>query len=147
MVRSIVWQSGDWIQGMAGRHLAWLNVAVPGGLVLAALGRMFLELVSDGSRGQRAAMERGILIFMLGSIVILICTSLYMQWTPLYSLNVEGIQGRYFLPLLLPLYLLLWPGGNGDVIREKPCTFGDGLLLTAINLAACLELLLSCCGI
>lgn len=147
MVRSIVWQSGDWIQGMAGRHLAWLNVAVPGGLVLAALGRIFLELVSDGNRGQRAAMERGILIFMLGSIVILICTSLYMQWTPLYSLNVEGIQGRYFLPLLLPLYLLLWPGGNGDVIREKPCTFGDGLLLTAINLAACLELLLSCCGI
>ena len=147
VLRSLTWLSGDWLEGMAGRHLAWLNVAVPELLIMAMLGRIFLELASDGTRGQSAPLERGILIFMVSSIVILICPSLYMQWTPLYSLNVEGIQGRYFLPLLLPLYMAVWPRESGGVMREKLCTFGDGVLLTAINLTGCLELLLSCCGV
>ena len=45
--------------------------------------------------------------FIIGSIVMLILTSLFMQWTTVGSTKIEGIQGRYFIPLLLPLSILM----------------------------------------
>lgn len=39
--------------------------------------------------------------------VLLIFTSLYVQWTKVGSATIEGVQGRYFLPLL-PIALLLF---------------------------------------
>lgn len=46
----------------------------------------------------------GLSIFM---IMCLIVTSLYVQWSPLKWFYVNGIQGRYFIPLLLPATILL----------------------------------------
>lgn len=36
----------------------------------------------------------------------LICVSQYMTWTKAGALIIEGIQGRYFIPLLLPVMLV-----------------------------------------
>ena len=47
---------------------------------------------------------------ILGTIFImvfgLILTSLYAQWTPLGEEIIEGIQGRYFLPIILVIPLI-----------------------------------------
>ena len=40
------------------------------------------------------------------SIIILIFTSLYVQWTTIGRESIAGVQGRYFLPIL-PLVMLL----------------------------------------
>lgn len=42
----------------------------------------------------------GIVLIM---VVVLIYTSLYVQWTPVGKGIIDGVQGRYFLPLLLLL--------------------------------------------
>ena len=34
-------------------------------------------------------------------IILLIFTSLYVQWTPLKNDVIIGIQGRYFIPILI----------------------------------------------
>jgi uncharacterized membrane protein len=34
-------------------------------------------------------------------------SSLYVQWTPYMNDTIVGIQGRYFIPLLLPVALVL----------------------------------------
>ena len=39
--------------------------------------------------------------------IVLIYTSLYVQWTPVGSEMIDGIQGRYFLPLAFPAMCLL----------------------------------------
>lgn len=50
---------------------------------------------------------QNIIIFLISIAIIgLIFTSLYLQWTKTESNSIMGIQGRYFLPIL-PLLLLL----------------------------------------
>ena len=46
-------------------------------------------------------------IIIIG-IIVLICTSIYIQWTPVNLDLIIGIQGRYFIPLLFISGLLLY---------------------------------------
>ena len=55
------------------------------------------------------------LIFLGGSGLIF--TSLYVQWTALRNEVIEGIQGRYFIPLIIfPALLAMY---RQDKNREK----------------------------
>lgn len=160
--RTLIWYSGDWLEGMAGRYLAWLDISVPKILIYLFLFRMayllmegeknkaadFREVSDEDCRSDRAeaAFCRGILIFMIAAVVILICTSLYMQWTVPYSLYISGIQGRYFIPVLLPLYILIHPvpcRKKGEFFREK-ILFEDTAFLVTVNVAACICVLFVC---
>lgn len=48
---------------------------------------------------------------IIGIIVILICvltfSSLYVQWTPYKAMMISGIQGRYFIPLIIPISYII----------------------------------------
>ena len=50
--------------------------------------------------------EKIYIILMTLATVGLMFTSLYMQWTAVYSDTIDGIQGRYFIPLLLVIAML-----------------------------------------
>lgn len=47
-----------------------------------------------------------IIALIILAIVGLVFTSLYIQWTETEEVTIKGVQGRYFLPVL-PLILLL----------------------------------------
>lgn len=51
--------------------------------------------------------DRYIVIFISAVIFMLINTSLYIQWTPVGDSFIDGIQGRYFTPIL-PLLIFLF---------------------------------------
>ena len=40
-------------------------------------------------------------------IILLVFTSLFVQWTPIASDVIEGVQGRYFLPILPLIFICL----------------------------------------
>ena len=47
----------------------------------------------------------------------LICASLYVQWTSLENEIIEGIQGRYFIPLIIfPALLIVY---NNDKKKRE----------------------------
>ncbi len=50
--------------------------------------------------------DKILLVFIVLSTIILMFTSLYVQWTSVGAEYIDGIQGRYFIPLLLPLALI-----------------------------------------
>ncbi len=50
--------------------------------------------------------ERVISLIAAALVVFLMCTGLYIQWNPLGAERVNGIQGRYFLPVIV---LLVYP--------------------------------------
>lgn len=56
----------------------------------------------------------GIIIFL---IIALVFACEYIQWTPYLNPTINGIQGRYFIPLLLPLLLML--NRNMDMKDEQ----------------------------
>ena len=57
--------------------------------------------------------------FILLSIFILIHLSLYIQWTEPYYPYILGIQGRYYLPTLLLVPLLLLKTGNKYKVNKS----------------------------
>lgn len=38
---------------------------------------------------------------------VLICSALYAQWTPVGAAQINGLQGRYFIPIILPFALFV----------------------------------------
>ena len=65
-------------------------------------------------------------------IVLLIYTSLYVQWTPLKSPLIIGVQARYFLPILLLTAIFL--NNNKIVINGKLSNRYILLFLLFLNL-------------
>ena len=66
-----------------------------------------LEPLMRGMRYRMKAMEKlWILLMILGSSV-LIWTSMYVAFTEPGADSIAGVQGRYFIPLMFPLYLVL----------------------------------------
>ena len=79
-------------------------------------------------------------IVVLGACILLIFTSLYVQWTPVKSNVIDGIQGRYFIPLLLLIPMIATKISDKKIkITEKgESWFEQYLCITMIfiNIAA-----------
>ena len=162
LAQTVLYYGGDWLCSMAGRELAWQDVSVPGILILLLLARLLFLLAREREAVKAAAAEReeagqerarerdaaplvaGLAVFF---VLILTCTSLYLQWTAPYASYISGIQGRYFLPLLLLLYLALCPRpvAGAAALPGSPVNpdLPDRALLVGVNVCACLNLLLA----
>ena len=57
----------------------------------------------------------GLIIF--AGIAVLIYTSLYVQWTPLKSTFINGVQPRYFLPILILVAIII--DNDKIIIKDK----------------------------
>ncbi|MCI8513486.1 MAG: DUF2142 domain-containing protein [Lachnospiraceae bacterium] len=72
---------------------------------------------------------RKVWMFLLcGASAALVWTGLYMAYTEVGKTVIAGVQGRYYLPLLLPLYLILNQPRLKNTFSEK--AYNRFLLLT-----------------
>lgn len=75
------------------------------------------EILFDEKLKINLEMKAKVIISIISLAIIgLIFTSLYVQWSPLKWFFVDGVQGRYFLPLLLPLTILL---AQNNLVKQK----------------------------
>lgn len=103
-----IWQASHYHMTMIGAYLGNIDevLDVPYLIVMGlTLGLFALAFRKPGdqirfSRGQRA----WIWILCLGCVAA-VCLSMLIAWTPLRSLVIAGVQGRYFLPVL-PVFLM-----------------------------------------
>lgn len=70
-------------------------------------------------------------VFILVTCILLISTSLYVQWTSVGANLISGIQGRYFIPLI-PLMLLLL--NTKEIDSKKDNGLYVFILICMINL-------------
>lgn len=96
------WNS--WLCEMIGSQLGWRIIEIDGMIILIFIGLLVfrLTLSSDNSNViLYSRKEKLIILIMFLGIIALTYASLYVQWTPVRNKLIEGIQGRYFIPLLL----------------------------------------------
>lgn len=93
--------------------LGWLSIVLP----MAAYLLPPLALIAAWGSEQRLAADRparlagyGFGLIALSSVLLM--SALYVNWTPVGKNVIEGVQGRYFLPLT-PLAALLFLSMNG----------------------------------
>ena len=78
-----------------------------------------------------------IFLFIFASIVLLIYTSLYVQWTPVQSSIIKGVQARYFLPILMLVAIVL---NNNKLIIDGKLSYRYILLFLLffnLNVLSC----------
>lgn len=101
---------GDYLNTMIGGELGWLNVVMPMDIIILSLIVLVLSLREE--RVKRITdIQKVVYVCDFLLIAALICTSLLLGWTHIYSNVILGIQGRYFIPIL-PLLLLPFVGAT-----------------------------------
>lgn len=145
-VRTVGLYGASWANTMVGSLLGELNVDTIGIFVLLYMCLLFHKYVSVKDRFSKKMLpENGLFLFVVFSVVMLIFASLYLQWTPVYNHIIEGIQGRYFIPLLLPCYFVIHntaglpEDGQNQTVSALPCGF-----MICINICSCIAMLFSC---
>lgn len=106
----------SYISTCFGEKIGWgelihINYIVPYTLFILTL---FISLNDNTIKNKFNKFQTILISLICVSIVALIFTSLYVQWTYCQSTSIAGIQGRYLIPIL-PLTLIL----IGSKIKNK----------------------------
>jgi uncharacterized membrane protein len=103
--RTLFTMSDTYFYTLIGSKLGWLNIGVPQ-LPLVAGFVMFLLAVNIRDRSaedfQPDGKTKGVIAVLCACSVMLTMLVMALNWTPVSDNYISGVQGRYFLPLLVP---------------------------------------------
>ena len=99
-----------WLYQLFGKYLSWGNILVPDIYIIINIIFYVILSISDveNKKFNIDKISKYIMTFIFISIVGLILTSLYVQWTPYKSEIIEGIQGRYFIPIIMLIPFIIF---------------------------------------
>lgn len=115
----------------------WLSVGPVALAWIAGMAALLLVVLGGTGSGPRLgwAWRSWLLLLSLG-VVLILSFALYLAATALGAGGVDGLQGRYFIPVLLPLLLALGRQGNGARANVPMLAAGLMLFANAVSLAA-----------
>ena len=90
-------------------ELGWLNIKIPLFLIVGNFVTIFLSLISIKPL-KSFKLSKPLVLYTAGLIVFLIlflCIALYITYSPVGSVDIAGIQGRYFIPIFA-LFIILF---------------------------------------
>lgn len=111
--------------------LGWLKVSLPS-IAYYLPGLAFL-LAWGAEEHKLSKKEHAFVVYnaaLLGGCVLLVMIALYLAWTPVGNPTVDGVQGRYFLPLLpLGMFTFLLAFGRKAFWSKTTARFGILILI------------------
>jgi uncharacterized membrane protein len=87
--------------------LGWLDAPLPGKYYLIAAAAFFVAAALSSAKLKLT--DWMFLLLSVSSSAIMVFIALYADWSPVKSTIIQGVQGRYFLPLLPLSFMLLYP--------------------------------------
>lgn len=112
MFRTVSENGSVWMQNMLGTVLGSFKFNMPLVMFLVAFSFWLLILAQRDESLKLKKYDRLVYIIVFFAIVLLIMTSLYVQWTAVGAEKIDGIQGRYFLPILILLPVMICRTNN-----------------------------------
>lgn len=111
IISNTLFEHGDMIvTSLIGKTLAWFNVPIQMVTVIGFIIVLLLTGIYVEGESKKVILlwqqKSKILISCILSVAV-IAAAMMFSWTPLGFAQIEGIQGRYFLALLLPLMACL----------------------------------------
>lgn len=123
IANTIMFRADEYIKNLLGWKLGHLIVETNGVMVYTTLFALILVVAKEKIRVSDKYYDlfRYGLLLICGIVALIIFTSLYVQWTPVGFDSIKGVQGRYFIPLLL-VFLLgckkTYPAPNAMEVRS-----------------------------
>lgn len=107
VVSTVNLQSQNWLGGMLGLSLGAFNINLPTLYFLMTYAIFVIILAQRSDSLNFRKNDRLIFGIAFVIIMLLICTSVYLQWTDYGEVLIEGVQGRYIIPILMLLPLAM----------------------------------------
>ena len=101
MFRTMAFHSQRFILGLCGEGLSMVTANTSQLYVVSSMMFLFTLFICNDEDEIEIKWYTKIFAFIIFvGIVVLIYTSLYIQWTPLIASLIDGVQARYFIPIL-----------------------------------------------
>ena len=116
---------GIWLMKTVVGGLGWVDTLMPNWYYLVAAIALGAALIAPGNR--RPLLRPAALgLFTIAALFTVLCAALYVSWTPLGQSTINGMQGRYILPVLP---LLAWVMPEYRLRLEQPLAFAWWLVM------------------
>ena len=126
MFRSVNVNGQVWLSNLLGMSLGAFIFNLPSVLFFVTFTVMILLFAQRNEILKLRMFDRWIFAFVFLIISVLILTSLYMQWTTYGADVIDGVQGRYFLPILLLLAVVFC---RKDSLKKYPVLVSNEFVL------------------
>lgn len=87
-----------YLKGIVGIELCYFDVVISKIFMIIFYPILLFNIIVNNYKLDKKNIF--LLIFIIFSVIMLIFTSLYVQWTPLKNVVIDGVQGRYLIPIL-----------------------------------------------
>lgn len=140
MVHTIDVYSFRWINEFLGMSLGAVGFILPTFYFVTSFIICVMVFSQRDENLKVKLIERVVFVGVFLAVSILICVSLYVQWTAYDNPIIEGIQGRYFLPIvgLVPLMICRAGGKRGEKLVSNDVILKYSLF---VNVMACTVIL------
>lgn len=120
---------------MIGGSLGWLNIPVAFWIIAGLAVCLMLTCIHEEGTDAVVIRVKHRLLSALSVLLVylFIVIGMMVWWTPAGSQTVQGIQGRYFIPLLPPILFFLY---GFDFIEVKN-GFGRAIIMISLILSLC----------
>ncbi len=108
-----------YIQTGLGMYLGPLSIQMPNLYFFITIIFIVLILAQNSDSLKITSQNKLLVIVTFSAICLLIFTSLFLQWTPVGGGIIEGVQGRYFLPILPLVPIIINPTKKPKAIRQS----------------------------
>jgi len=132
LARTVVKMMDYYFFTMIGSKLGWLDIDIPQVYAVASFLMLLLAVNIRDERSEAAQIgswQKLWVAFLCAGCVFATILVMTVSWTPVSYDYVAGVQGRYFIPLLIPAIWLL-PSHLVEVksVVRKYLVFGAGML-------------------
>lgn len=116
LIKTILTYGESYFYTMIGSQLGWLNININHVILLLYTLLMGIVVLYEKDKFKFELKLKDVLLIAGITVLtfLLVMTSLYVQWTKVGNNVIEGIQGRYFIPLLLPFSIIIKTISNNE---------------------------------
>lgn len=137
-INTLVQNLEGYLNTIVGRFLGWLEIPVSQFVVVGFLMILFLEFFRVKEQYVIKTKERVCYGILAGLISLAVLAAMWLAWTPVSYDNIQGVQGRYFLPMIPLLYLVV---ANNKKIKIKSSMNLNIIFLCLLNVCAIFDVL------
>lgn len=143
-LNTVLGRMGYYVSSMVGMSLGWLELNMPLEVFILSIVLLLISTIETASENTAVIKNRQYVVFFVCFLGVFFATltAMLLTWTPSTSYYIEGVQGRYFLPVLpLLLFCVKKMDIRSGKSMLKPVVYG-GFIINSICLLHCFIIIL-----